>query len=89
MTSCWARYRYIPNTWSVPSAYASGIDDLYNIDENDLLEKYSPALYKAKKSVHQKPHLSTEELKKKFLTELTNYQDGHDLQGLWFVPGRR
>lgn len=97
MTSCWARYRYAPNTWSDPSTYWNDIEEIYNngndhnnnIHESDLLQKSVPATYKAKKSLRQNSHLGNEERKKKYLTDLTNSQDGHSLQGLWFIPGRR
>jgi hypothetical protein len=91
LTSCWARYRYAPDAGSALSAHSSDMEDIHNnnMNENDLLGKYLPVEYNAKKSLRQTSHFGTAERKKKFSNDLSNFHDGYNLQGLWMIPGRR
>jgi hypothetical protein len=87
LATCWARYRF------TPSSYWGDIEDFENndnsINENALLEKFLPVTYKVKKALHSGYHLNNEERRKKFLSDSSNLQGGHGLQGLWAMPGRR
>jgi len=91
LTSCWARYPYDPNTWSVSSKYRSDSEELDNNDntnsntikESDLLDKFLPTIYRAKHVLQRSSHFGNQERMKKFL------HDSSNLQGLWALPGRR
>jgi len=96
LASCWARYRYEPGRVSAAANW-NDVDDLDSnenhksniINESDLLNKFLPITFKEKKAIRHGHHYNNEERRKKFLTESTNFQGGHSLQGLWMMPGRR
>jgi len=91
LTSCWARYRYEPDTWSVPSNYWSDIEEFGNNDnsdsniikDSDLLDKFLPVTYRIKNGLLRNSHFGNQQRMKKFIHDPTN------LQGLWAMPGRR
>ncbi len=91
LTSCWARYRYEPNSWPISSSYWNDIEDFVNNDngnsnnvkESDFLDKFLPVTYRAKNALHGNVHSGDQDRRKKFLSDSTN------IQGLWAMPGRR
>jgi len=89
LVSCWARTRYIPDPWPASSPYWNEIEE-YDNNDNELLERALPLMFKSKKSFRNGYHSGDEERKKKYLGESSHYQGGgHNLQGLWAMPGRR
>jgi hypothetical protein len=85
---CWARTRFIADPWSVSSSYWNDIEDIDNNENNnnndhELVERAIPLFIKSKKSFRSGTDSGNEERWKKYLS------DGHSLQGLWAMPGRR
>ncbi|CAF2719415.1 unnamed protein product [Rotaria sp. Silwood2] len=92
--SCWARTRFVPDPWPASSSYWNEIDDTSSNDnngnnDNDVGERVGPLTMKAKKALHGGYPFGSEERRKKYLGESTNFHGGHSLQGLWAMPGRR
>ncbi len=92
--SCSARTRFIPEPWLASSSFLNEVEDADNNENNNnsdngLVERTIPWTMKAKKAYHIGSHFGSEQRRKKYLGEPSNYQGGHSLQGLWAMPGRR
>ncbi|CAF1626296.1 unnamed protein product [Rotaria magnacalcarata] len=92
--SCWARARTVSDSWPVVSTYLNDIEENSSnensaLDDNDLTERSNPLVLKTKKALRNGYYFGNEERRKKYLGESGNFHGGHNLQGLWAMPGRR